>query len=69
MYAIIKNQVDIDGTIFTSYGIKCENAYMNFQIENICLNSSEIKELLNELVRFEILPMHLKDYIEDFMAK
>ena len=67
-YQVIESRVEIDGVIYTSYGIGCENAgNLLFQINDLSINKDRVSKLVYLCNDLQLDPIHIDDVVEDFL--
>lgn len=64
MYTITQDKKNIDGAVKTTYGIKCDEVF----VQDVSPNKEDVTELIDRLNQYELSPCHLQDVIEDFLV-
>lgn len=67
-YYVIESRVEIDGTVYTSFGIGCEHAGSHlFEKKDLCIDKERVEELVFLCNDLQIDPIHIDDVIADFL--
>ncbi len=67
-YYVIESRVEIDGAIYTTYGIGCKHAgSLLFEKKDLCIDKERVEELVYLCNRFKLDPIHIDDVIADFL--
>lgn len=64
MYYLSEGTTTIDGTEFTTYGIKSHEVC----IGNISANKTAVMDFIEICNKYELAPIHLHDAVSDFIA-
>ena len=63
MYTITQDKKNIDGTVKTTDGIKCEE----MAVKDVSPNKEEVTELIDRLNQYGLSRCHLQDVVTDFI--
>lgn len=73
VYTLIKNTITIDGQINDVYGIEAECSLFgnkeSARVQDVTTNLDLAKEIFDIIADNAVLPVSLKDIIEDFIVK
>lgn len=63
MYKICKSTKEIEGQIYTVFGIECEEV----RIDDISSNRNKVMRLVELTNALSLSPVHIKDVVIDFL--
>ena len=67
-YRVIGSLVEIDGAIYTSYGIGCEfEGNLLLEIKDLSTNKTRVEKLVLLCNDLQLDPIHIDDVVEDFL--